>query len=196
MRKDGETELPATNSGGAPDMRIPMKIVTRMVWVIERVSIWSGNTASWACVILIGTICYEVLVRYAFNKPTTWSLELGTFLFAAIWLFSGAWTHQYGSHVKVDLFYTRLSTRGKAILDLCTSPFVIAMMVVLVIQLFDYGLLSMKLRELSPSQWGPPIWIVKMALPVGASMLALQCVAKIIRDFHTVITGRTLNARS
>ena len=69
------------------------------------------------------------------------------------------------------------------------------MMGVLIFQLVDYGLLSMKMVEHSPSQWGPPIWIIKMALPVGASLLALQCIAEIIRDFYTAITGKDLKCQ-
>jgi TRAP-type mannitol/chloroaromatic compound transport system permease small subunit len=169
-----------------------MKPVVKLLHVIDRVSIWSGKIISWGTLVLMGAMAYEVVMRYVFNAPTIWSLELGTYLFTAIWLFSGAWTHQFHGHIKVDIIYERLSKRGKAIMDVCTSPFILIMMVIVILQLLDYGIFSMELREHSSSQWSPPIWVVKMLLPVGAIMLGMQCLAEIVRDFYKAVTGKEL----
>jgi TRAP-type mannitol/chloroaromatic compound transport system permease small subunit len=169
-----------------------MRVLAKIAWGIDQMSIWLGKSASWIAILLIAAICYEVVARYAFNAPTTWSLELGTFLFAGIWLFSGAYTHQSNAHVRVDILYSRLSPRGKAIIDTVTAPFVIIFCVVVIYQLIDSGIHSMHMNEHSPSQWGPPIWVIKMLLPVGAGLLSIQAIAIIVRNACLAVTGKEL----
>ena len=48
------------------------------------------------------------------------------------------------------------------------------------------------LGEHSQSIWGAPEWPVKVAIPLGAFLILLQGIAKLIRDFHLAVTGRNL----
>ena len=42
---------------------------------------------------------------------------------------------------------------------------------------------SMKLGETSGTPWNPPIWPVKLAIPVAAALVLLQGVADVVRPF-------------
>jgi len=40
--------------------------------VIEAISEWTGKLASFLMAGLVVAICYDVAMRYVFNKPTAW----------------------------------------------------------------------------------------------------------------------------
>ena len=66
---------------------------------------------------------YEVLARYVFNSPTNWVHESMFLMFGMQYLLSGAYAYKEDQHVRVDVLYSKLSTRGKAICDIITSVF-------------------------------------------------------------------------
>jgi TRAP-type mannitol/chloroaromatic compound transport system permease small subunit len=54
----------------------------------------------------------------------------------------------------------------------------------------QFALDSVAYRETLSSAWAPPIYPVKIIIPVAAAMLLLQGVAKFTRDLHMALTGR------
>jgi TRAP-type mannitol/chloroaromatic compound transport system permease small subunit len=54
----------------------------------------------------------------------------------------------------------------------------------------QFALDSLAYRETLSSAWAPPIYPVKMIIPIAAAMLIIQGIAKFIRDLHTAITGK------
>ena len=53
-----------------------MNTLEKIVHKIETLSVWTGKIASWVMVILMLVICFEVVMRYVFVKPTIWGYEL------------------------------------------------------------------------------------------------------------------------
>jgi TRAP-type mannitol/chloroaromatic compound transport system permease small subunit len=47
-------------------------------------------------------------------------------------------------------------------------------------------------REVSHSVWEPPIWPIKLCIPLGAFLILLQGLVKTIGDIFTAATGREL----
>jgi len=91
-----------------------------------------------------------------------------------------------GGHVNVDILYARLSPRTRAVVDVFTS----FLFLVFVGALLYFGSAlaweSMSFWEHSQSAWDPPIWPVKLAIPIGATLLLLQGMVKLLRDIMTV----------
>ncbi|MFH1490853.1 MAG: TRAP transporter large permease subunit, partial [Pseudomonadota bacterium] len=52
-----------------------------------------------------------------------------------------------------------------------------------------YAWASFKIREISPSYWGPIIWPIKMIVPIGAFFLILQYLKDLIVQIHDVATN-------
>ncbi|HWR88574.1 MAG TPA: TRAP transporter small permease subunit, partial [Acidiferrobacterales bacterium] len=57
-------------------------------------------------------------MRYAFGMASNAWLELQWYLFAAIFLLAAGYTLKHNGHVRIDIFYGRLSERGRAWIDL------------------------------------------------------------------------------
>ena len=59
--------------------------------------------------VLGAVLLYSTLWRVIFGVPVNWALEMSQFLLSAYYLLGGAYTLQLGAHVRMDLFYDRLS---------------------------------------------------------------------------------------
>jgi TRAP-type C4-dicarboxylate transport system permease small subunit len=85
-----------------------------------------GTYVAYWAVIAVFVYYYEVVARYVFNSPTNWVHESMFLMFGMQYLFCGAYAYREDSHVRVDVFYSKLSPRGKAMADIFTSLLLIA----------------------------------------------------------------------
>ena len=159
-----------------------------LLHVLDNIGDWSGKIISPLLAAVIVILIYEIVMRYVFNTPTNWAHETSQFLFASYALLSGAYTFRHRLHVNMDIIYNRFSPRMKAIVDLLTSFIALCF----IISLLWWGGLtaweSVQLRETSTTNWAPPLYPVKLMLPLGAALLLLQWLAKFIRDLITTFT--------
>jgi TRAP-type mannitol/chloroaromatic compound transport system permease small subunit len=167
-----------------------MKTLKRVLSWIDRINEWTAKATSWLIGVLILATTYEVVMRYAFQSPTTWSFELNYLVFGAYFMLIGAYTHARKGHVNVDILHARLSPRGKAIADLVTFPVFCLFVGVMIYKGFGFARDSWAFRETLSSAWAPPVYPFKTVIPVAAFLLFLQGAAKFIRDLHTLLTGK------
>ena len=50
---------------------------------------------------------------------------------------------------------------------------------------------AMRGGEVSFTEWGIQYWPVKLTIPLGAALLLLQGIARVIKDVHTVAMARS-----
>ncbi len=161
---------------------------------VDTINEWIAKALSWVVVILIATTVYEVVRRYVFSSPTSWVFEFNYLIHGTYFMLLGAYTYGVRGHVNVDILHGRLSPRGQACLDLFTAPLFFFFMAMMFWFGGRFALISFGFRETLSSAWGPPIWPVKMVIPVAAGLVLLQGLAKFIRDLHVVLTGREVGA--
>lgn len=164
--------------------------MSRFLHLIDLVSEWTGKFSAFLIVVLSLMIGYEVVARYIFNRPTTWSSEASAMVFGAYIIFGGAYTLYTRGHVNMDVIYQRLSKKQKAFIDVITFWFFALFCVVLVWKGGERSWYALKNLEHSGSLWNPPVYPIKLVLPVGAFLLLLQGIAKFIRDAATLVSGR------
>jgi len=167
-----------------------MQILGRMLSTIDKVSEWVGKMVSFMVLPLIVIIVYEVTSRYIFNRPTLWVGETSAFIFGASWVLGGSYALLRKAHVKMEIIYVRLSLRWRAILDLITAPLFIVFVGVLLWKGWELTLYALSISEHSTTLWSPPICYIKMIIPIGALLMLLQGLAKLVRDFVTAVTGK------
>lgn len=159
---------------------------------IEFITEWTGRSVSWVCVVLVLVLCYEVLMRYVFNSPTSFVHELSTMLGGTIAALGWAYTHRYHGHVRVDVIYTHLSPRGKAFVDvLLTLLLFFPLLAILIKNSAESTLFAIKMGEvLRASFWYPPAWPIKMVMLLGLSLFAFQGMAHFIRDIYRLVKDK------
>jgi TRAP-type mannitol/chloroaromatic compound transport system permease small subunit len=148
---------------------------------------WTGKIAAWLIMPLVFIATFEVILRYVFNRPTTWAWDINQWLMAGLTILMGGYILLKNGHVTVDVIVRRLSPRARAIIDLVTFLVFFVGIVALLWAGTGQAWQALMRREESGTIFRGPIYLVKMAWPVGVFMLLLQGVAKFIRDLIIVI---------
>jgi TRAP-type mannitol/chloroaromatic compound transport system permease small subunit len=159
---------------------------------MDRLSQWVGHAFAWCIVILTLGISYEVVVRYAFRAPTTWSFDLGYMMYGALFFMAGAYTLARGGHVRVDILYRLWTPRAQAKLDLVLYlVFFFPGVIALIWAGAEHAAESWRYREVSIfSPTGVPLYPLKTLLPIGAVLLLLQGLAEVCRCLRCIRDGR------
>ncbi|MDH5264607.1 MAG: TRAP transporter small permease subunit [Betaproteobacteria bacterium] len=155
----------------------------RIIYGIDYLSRTTGHAFAWCIMILIAGTVYEVVVRYLLNDPTSWAFDFSYICYGALFFMTGAYTLSRGGHVRCDIFYRLVTQRRQAALDLVLYVFFFFPgIIALVTSGWIDGRDSMRILESSVmSPAGMPIWPMKMLVPFGAGLLALQGVAEMLR---------------
>ena len=155
---------------------------TRFTDVIESIDTAVGKyVAFWALIAVFGYY-YEVMARFVFNSPTNWLHESMFLMFGMQYMLCGAYAYKEDQHVRVDVFYSKFSPRGKAAADIFTSIFFFIFSITMLWTTIRFAMDSIAQNEHSFTEWGIQYWPVKLTMPIGAGLLVLQGVAKLIKD--------------
>ncbi len=163
---------------------------TRLTDIIEWFTGRIGEFVAYWAVIAVFAYYYEVVARYVFNSPTNWVHESMFLMFGMQYMLAGAYAYRDDAHVRVDVFYTNFSPRWKAIADIVTSVFFFIFVLTLLWTGGRFALDAINNTEVSFTEWGVQYWPVKLTIPIGAGLLALQGLAKLIKDIVFVTRGR------
>jgi len=109
-------------------------------------------------------------------------LEGQWYLFAAMVMFGAAWTLKVNEHVRVDLFYGWVSDSTRVWIDLLGGIlFLMPMCLVLLYFTWPWFTDAWNSGEVSTNAGGLVRWPVKLVLPIGFGLVALQGVSEIIK---------------
>ena len=158
-------------------------MMKRLILAIDQLSKTIGHAFAWCIVILTLGTTYEVVVRYVFNSPTSWAFDFSYLMYGAVFYMAGAYTLSRGGHVRADMFYRLWRPRTQATVELVLYViFFFPGITALVYSGWLYGYDSARILEVSVnSPAGIPIWPLKMMIPFGAGLLALQGLAEVLR---------------
>ncbi len=163
----------------------------RIVRLIDKLSEWTGALSAWLVIPLMLVVIYEVFRRHVLNSPTQWGYDVLWMLFSAQFLLGGAFTLLRKGHIRIDIVYGILSQRAKLIYDVINTLVVILLPAILLtwagIVFADQAWLSGE--KLSTTNWFFPAGPGKSLIPIGFFLLALQCVAEVIRDINELRKG-------
>lgn len=159
---------------------------------IDSINEFTGMAVRWLAMAMMAFIAYEVVSRYVFSAPTIWSTELNKLIFGSYIILIGGYVLRHDAHVSIDFVYVRLPLRARGILDLVTYLFFFFFVGMILVYGSAYAWESLIENEHSGSVWGPPLWPVKMMIPIGAALILLQGVARYIRSLYIAITGKEL----
>ncbi|MEA3274044.1 MAG: TRAP transporter small permease subunit, partial [Pseudomonadota bacterium] len=93
-------------------------ILLALATLIEALISWVGRTVSWLSLFMVVVTFLVVMLRYAFDLGWIAMQESVTYMHAALFMLGAAYTLRRDGHVRVDIFYHRLSRRGRAWVDL------------------------------------------------------------------------------
>lgn len=149
-----------------------------------------GNIAAWlvllACLVSAG----NASIRYLFSNSSNAWLEIQWYMFSGIFLLGAAITLKKNEHVRVDIIYANLTDRGRLWVDaLGMTFFLLPAMIVLTKMTWPFFLDAWLTNESSGNAGGLVRWPVKLLLPVGFLLVALQGLSELIKRI-AALTGR------
>jgi TRAP-type mannitol/chloroaromatic compound transport system permease small subunit len=155
---------------------------SRYTDMIERVNVKAGEFVAYWAVISVFVYYYEVIARFLFNSPTNWVHESMFLMFGMQYMISGAYAYYEDQHVRVDVVYSHLSTRGKAIADIISSIFFFIFTLTMLVTGWRFALDAIHNSEISFTEWAVQYWPVKLCIPIGAALILLQGGCKLMKD--------------
>jgi len=166
-----------------------MKTIHLVVRLIDGLNDKIGHFISWLCTLLVLVVCYDVFTRYVLNISSVAVQELEWHLFAVIFLIGAAYTLKQDGHVRVDVFYSHMSPRKKAFIDLFGGLiFLIPFSLLVIFTSHGFVQMSWSVMETSPDPGGLPFrYLLKAMIPVGFVLVLLQGLALTLRAFFTLI---------
>ena len=159
---------------------------------IDYLSDLSGKSVRWLAMILVLVMATEVVMRYGFNHPTMWAYESSLQLGCAMYALAYCYAQRHDAHVRVDIFYTHLSPRGKATIDvICGLMMFLPVIGLLVGASWVWAIKSWTIQEkMVETYWYPPYYPLRTVVAIGWTMLGLQGLAGILRSFYTLIRNK------
>lgn len=147
-----------------------------------------GTVANWlvllACLISAG----NAASRYLFSASSNAWLEVQWYMFAGMVLLGGPYTLKVNEHVRVDLFYSAVSERTRIWIDILGCLlFLLPMCAILIYFTWPWFVESWRIDETSSNAGGLIRWPVKLLLPVGFVLLALQGISELIKRVDALI---------
>ena len=142
-----------------------LKLSQLIDWINERV----GKGAFWLILLMTIISAGNATYRFIFNDSSNGLLEIQWYLFAAVFLLCAPYTLQKNEHVRIDVISSNFSARGLAVIDIIGTLFL-----PLIAE-------SYKISEMSSNAGGLIRWPVKVLLPIGFTLLALQGISELIK---------------
>ena len=147
-------------------------------WLNEKFGVVANYAVLFACLISAG----NAMSRYLGGGSSNAWLEIQWYLFAAMVLLGGPFTLKMNEHVRVDLIYGMISERARIWIDIvCGVLFLLPICVILVWFTWPWFVDSWRINESSSNAGGLIRWPVKLLLPVGFVLMALQGISEIIK---------------
>ena len=159
-----------------------MRLLLQFSALIDALNEKIGVICNWlvllACVVSAG----NAMVRYAYDTSSNAWLEVQWYMFAVIVMFGASYTLKRNEHVRVDLFYMTLSRRGQLWVDILgTLIFLLPTCAILAWLSWPFFMQSYNVYEHSSNAGGLLRWPIKLVLPLGFALVALQGLSELIK---------------
>lgn len=86
--------------------------------IIDEFNMWVGEVVKWLLPALVVSVAFGVIALSIFGQAWTKFDESATYFHATVILLGSAATLLAGQHVRVDIFYAKMSPKSKALIDL------------------------------------------------------------------------------
>jgi TRAP-type mannitol/chloroaromatic compound transport system, small permease component len=159
-----------------------MQALLKFSKAVDGLNAFVGKYVMW--LILASTVISAVnaVVRKIFNVSSNAYLEAQWYLFAAAFLLASGYTLLHNEHVRIDVISNHLSKRGQIWIDVIGFTFFLTPVCVAMLYFgTPFFLQGLRSGEMSNNAGGLIRWPVYLMIPMGFSLLLLQCWSELIK---------------
>ena len=152
---------------------------------INNINITLGKFFSWSLLVMVLLTCVIVILRYVFNLGFILMQELVRYLYASVFMICAAYTLAKDEHVRVDIFYSKLKSKDKILINIIGSLiFLIPVCACILYYSFTYVINSWVQLEGSLEERGlHAVYLLKSLIWIFAVMLMSQGIYIVIKGF-------------
>jgi TRAP-type mannitol/chloroaromatic compound transport system permease small subunit len=166
----------------------------KIIQIIDRINDVIGRSISWLTLLMVIITFLVVVLRYAFSIGWIAMQESVIYLHSLVFMLGAAYTLKRNAHVRVDIFYEKMSPRSRAWVDLLGTALLLVPFCIFIIYIsWNYVSLSWSLMESSRDAGGiPAVFLLKSTIPVMAVLVMLQGIAQGLRSI-LLLSGQTMS---
>lgn len=170
-----------------------MKFFLMIADVIDQSNDFMGRCMATLTLAMVLVTVVIVVLRYGFSIGFIWMQESVRFMHGFVFLLCAAYTLLHNGHVRVDVFYLKMTPKKKAMVDIFgTVFFLIPVCSVIMIYSWDYILNSWREMEGSLEERGlHAVFLLKTCIWIFAISMILQGLSLIIRSLKVIRESST-----
>lgn len=93
----------------------------RLIKALERIEDLMAYMAGILILFMVLSICYEIVLRYFFSKPTLWVVGTVEYIMYCVTFLGTPWLLKRNGHVVIDVGLSMFSERGRVVFNIITS---------------------------------------------------------------------------
>lgn len=165
-------------------MHVAWRVFARFV---ERINAFFGLVGGLLIVVSCVAISYEVVARYYFKSPHTWSLEFNIFLLVAATFLAAGFTQMRRGHVGTEVLESVMSTGWNRRRILLGDILSLLLCAFIGVKVWQYAWQAWSEGWTTDSVWAPHLWIPYALMGAGLTLITAEYVVQVV----DAIAGRT-----
>ena len=155
---------------------------------VTRVVLAIGNVASYLFLVIVVISAYEVVMRYAFDRPTVWVHELSVALAATCFVLGGPYVQATRRHITISVVYEKLPPSIQRWARLLCSLLAMVFLLFLTYAATVQGWQALLQGETTGTalNWPIPAYL-KAMFAVCSAIMAMQTSIYILEDAALII---------
>ena len=168
-----------------------IKIFTHISNIIDFINEQTGRAISWFTLIMVLVMFSIVVMRYLFNEGSIAAQESVMYMHALVFMLGAAFTLKRDGHVRVDIFYSKMSNRGKSIVNFLGNLFLLIPVCTFIFwSSWDYVMEAWRIKESSREAGGLPwTYLLKISILIMAALLIMQAIADMLRNLLNIFSN-------
>ena len=156
---------------------------------LDNLSQYVGHSVAWLTLLMIVFSLLNILSSWLFNSSSIAIQESVTWMHGFNFLLAIAYTLNKNDHVRVDIFYAKMSFKNKAVVDLIGSLFLLTPTAIFIAWAsWPAFYLSWRVAEVSPEPGGlPMLFVLKALLLLMPLLLIIEAINQIIKNIQLII---------
>jgi len=153
---------------------------------VAMISAAAAGVAAAILLIIFLIVQVEVVLRFIFNSPTSWSHEVSTFAISWVGFLAAGHILRLGRHLEVDVLTSRISKKSRRMLGTLTDTIACIFCFYACYLGVKFVDIAFMMKATSASEIDTPLWIPYLAIPIGFGIFALEFVARILSRWDLV----------
>ena len=151
---------------------------------IDYLSLGISRVAMLLVAVIVAIMFFEVVMRYAFERPTLWVNEMSLWLGGMIYLLAGVYVMQQRGHIRIFIIYDLVPRSWQRFFDLLSTLLICLFSAAVVYGGYGEARDKFDRWETFGTAWDPPIpATMKPLVLITVVLIAVQAVANLITDW-------------